>query len=62
MLEKWHRRCAYCGATDTQLEIEHIIAKSKGGSNRVSNLTLSCTKCNQKKANKPPRAILEEQA
>ncbi|GET39203.1 hypothetical protein MiSe_39670 [Microseira wollei NIES-4236] len=53
MLEKWHRKCAYCGATDTQLEIEHIIPKSKGGSNRVSNLTLSCTKCNQKKGNKP---------
>lgn len=41
------------GATDTQLEIEHIVAKSKGGYNRVSNLTLSCTKCNQKKGNKP---------
>jgi 5-methylcytosine-specific restriction endonuclease McrA len=52
MLEKWHRKCAYCGVTDTKLEIEHIVAKSKGGSNRVSNLTLSCTKCNQKKGNR----------
>lgn len=53
MLEKWHRKCAYCGTTDTQLEIEHIIPRSKGGSNRVSNLTLSCTKCNKRKGNKP---------
>ena len=59
LLEKWHRKCAYCGITDTQLEIEHIIAKSKGGSNRVSNLTLSCTKCNQKKGNKPIEQFLK---
>ena len=59
MLEKWHRKCAYCGATDTQLEIEHIIAKSKGGSNRVSNLTLSCTKCNQKRGNKSIEQFLK---
>ncbi|MEW6491569.1 MAG: RNA-guided endonuclease IscB [Cyanobacteriota bacterium] len=59
MLEKWQRRCSYCGATDTQLEIEHIIPKSRGGSNRVSNLTLSCTKCNQKKGNKPIEQFLK---
>jgi 5-methylcytosine-specific restriction endonuclease McrA len=59
MLEKWHRKCAYCGATDTQLEIEHIVPKSKGGSNRVSNLTLSCRKCNQKKANRPIEQFLK---
>ncbi|MFB8792035.1 MAG: RNA-guided endonuclease IscB [Potamolinea sp.] len=61
MLEKWRRKCAYCGATDTRLEIEHIIAKSKGGSNRVSNLSLSCTKCNQKKGNKPIEQFLKNQ-
>jgi 5-methylcytosine-specific restriction endonuclease McrA len=60
MLEKWHRKCAYCGVMDTKLEIEHIIAKSKGGSNRVSNLTLSCPKCNQKKGNKPIEQFLKK--
>ncbi len=59
ILEKWHRKCAYCNATDTPLEIEHIIAKSKGGSNRVSNLTLSCTKCNSSKGNKPVEQFLK---
>jgi len=35
---------------DTQpLEIEHIIPKSRGGSNRVTNLTLACTPCNTQK-------------
>ena len=34
------------------LEVEHIVPKSRGGSDRVSNLTISCNKCNQKKGNK----------
>ena len=49
LLEKWHRKCAYCGKRDTPLEIEHIIPKARGGSDRVSNLTISCHECNQKK-------------
>lgn len=52
LLEKWDRKCAYCGKDNIPLEIEHIIPKSKGGTDRVSNLTISCHKCNQKKGNK----------
>ncbi|MEN8215240.1 MAG: RNA-guided endonuclease IscB [Pseudomonadota bacterium] len=52
LLEKWGRKCAYCGAENVPLEIEHIQPKSKGGSNRVSNLTIACVRCNQKKSNK----------
>ncbi|MHA2500732.1 MAG: RNA-guided endonuclease IscB, partial [Candidatus Hodarchaeales archaeon] len=51
LLHKWGRKCAYCGKTNIPLEIEHIIPKSRGGSNRVTNLTLSCRKCNQNKGN-----------
>ncbi|MCE5388169.1 MAG: HNH endonuclease [Acidithiobacillus sp.] len=51
LLEKWGRRCAYCDAENVPLEIEHIHAKSKGGSNRISNLTLACVSCNRKKGN-----------
>jgi 5-methylcytosine-specific restriction endonuclease McrA len=51
LLEKWHRTCAYCGKTDVPLEIEHIIPKSRGGSDRISNLTLACHLCNQRKGN-----------
>lgn len=49
LLEKWGRECAYCGTADTPLEIEHVVPRSCGGSNRVSNLTLSCHPCNQSK-------------
>lgn len=51
LLEKFERKCAYCGAKNVPLEIEHIIPKSRGGSNRVSNLTMACNPCNQKKGN-----------
>ena len=53
LLEKWHRRCGYCGAQNTRLEVDHIVPKSIGGSDRVSNLTLSCRPCNVKKTNRP---------
>ena len=52
LLEKWHRSCSYCSKKDVPLEIDHIVPKSKEGSDRVSNLTLSCHRCNQKKGNK----------
>ncbi len=51
LLEKFGRRCVYCGAKDVPLEVEHIIPKSRGGSNRVSNLALACRPCNQEKGN-----------
>ena len=49
LLDKWGRKCTYCNKKDIPLEIEHIIPKSRGGSNRVSNLALACKKCNLKK-------------
>ena len=52
LLEKWGRKCAYCSAENTPLEVEHIVPKSQLGSNRVSNLTLACHSCNQAKGNR----------
>jgi 5-methylcytosine-specific restriction endonuclease McrA len=49
LLEKWGRRCAYCGATDRPLQVEHITPRTRGGSNRVSNLTIACKQCNDAK-------------
>jgi len=39
----------YCHQTDVPLEVEHIVPRATGGSNRVSNLTLACEACNKKK-------------
>ncbi|QST02236.1 HNH endonuclease (plasmid) [Pontibacillus sp. ALD_SL1] len=51
LLEKFGRRCAYCHTEGVPLEIEHVQPKSRGGSNRVSNLTLACRPCNEEKDN-----------
>ncbi|HIC96633.1 TPA: HNH endonuclease, partial [Candidatus Bipolaricaulota bacterium] len=51
LFEKFGRKCAYCGAENIPLQVEHIVPKARGGSNRVSNLTIACKKCNQRKGN-----------
>lgn len=58
LLEKWGRKCAYCGAEHAPLTIDHIHARSAGGSDRVSNLTLACFPCNQRKNARDVRVFL----
>ncbi len=60
LLTKWQHQCAYCGAKNIPLEIEHIHPLSKGGSNRVSNLTIACHQCNQKKGSQPVEKFLKK--
>lgn len=60
LLEKWHRTCAYCGAHNVPLQVEHIHPKAKGGSDRVSNLALSCQSCNQRKGARPVVEFLKD--
>jgi 5-methylcytosine-specific restriction endonuclease McrA len=50
LLEKWHRQCAYCGKEGGPLQIDHIVPRAKAGTNRASNLTLACERCNRRKA------------
>jgi len=61
LLEKWKRPCAYCDATSAPLEKDHILARSQGGSNRLSNLTLACRPRNQKKSAQDVRTFLAKQ-
>jgi len=58
LLEKFNRKCAYCDATDARLEIDHVHPRSRGGSNRVSNLALACHSCNQAKGNQDVKDFL----
>ena len=54
LLLKWSYRCAYCHteATSTnRWEIDHIVPRSRGGSDRPANLALSCHACNSAKGN-----------
>lgn len=58
LLEKWGRKCAYCGIENVPLQVEHIEPRAQGGSNRESNLTLACRCCNEKKAALPLEVFL----
>jgi 5-methylcytosine-specific restriction endonuclease McrA len=58
LLNKWDRKCAYCGAENIPLQVEHIQPKAKGGSNRISNLCLACEKCNLKKGTQDIQVFL----
>ncbi|BAZ67985.1 HNH endonuclease [Fischerella sp. NIES-4106] len=60
LLEKCDRQCAYCGVKDVPLQIEHIHPRAKGGSNSITNLTLSCSKCNTKKGTKDIKDFLKK--
>jgi 5-methylcytosine-specific restriction endonuclease McrA len=61
VLEKWERTCAYCGAQGVPLQVEHIVPRARGGTNRVSNLTLACEPCNQRKGTQTLSAFLTDQ-
>jgi 5-methylcytosine-specific restriction endonuclease McrA len=58
LLNKWDRKCAYCGVENVPLQVEHIHPKAKGGSDRISNLCLACEKCNLKKGTQDIKQFL----
>ena len=58
LLEKWGRTCTCCGASGTPLQIDHVRPKARGGSGRVSSLTLACPSCNQAKGSRPVESFL----
>ena len=57
ILKRDNYTCVKCGQSpaknnDVELEIDHIIPVSKGGTNDLENLQTLCKKCNQGKKNK----------
>lgn len=54
ILKRDNFRCIYCGRDsvqkDIKLHIDHIIPRSKGGSDDINNLVTSCSECNLTKA------------
>jgi hypothetical protein len=60
LLEKWGRKCTYCGKENIQLQIEHIVPKAKYRDDRISNLCLACDKCNKAKGMKDIAVFLKK--
>jgi hypothetical protein len=52
VFKKYNFTCQYCGrhTPEVILEIDHIIPKSKGGTDDIDNLTVSCFECNRGKS------------
>jgi hypothetical protein len=59
-------RCLYCDKClslgsqnpNTMATLDHLIPKSKGGTNNSANLAFSCFSCNQTKGSKAPSAAI----
>lgn len=58
LLNKWDKKCTYCGIENVPLQVEHIQPKAKGGTNRISNLCLACEPCNIKKGTQDIKVFL----
>ena len=46
--------CQYCGAR-SNLTVDHVIPKSKGGTSSWDNIVASCAPCNRRKGDALPR-------
>ena len=45
--------CQYCGAR-SNLTVDHVIPRSKGGVSSWDNIVASCAPCNRRKGDQPP--------
>jgi 5-methylcytosine-specific restriction endonuclease McrA len=54
--EHYNYRCCYCGRkfSSAELNLEHVIPRSRGGKTSWDNIVTACIPCNLKKANKLP--------
>jgi len=53
ILKRDGHRCGYCESREN-LTLDHIIPKSRGGTNSWENLVTCCARCNGKKDNRTP--------
>jgi 5-methylcytosine-specific restriction endonuclease McrA len=54
LLRRDNYTCQYCGTYGTKMTVEHVIPRSKGGSDGWRNTVTACDPCNTHKANRTP--------
>lgn len=64
ILERDEFTCRFCGrrAPETELEVDHIYPRSKGGSDEPANLVTACRNCNSGKGDRILRPLDPEPA
>jgi len=59
LVDEFGSRCWWCGCDlpEKDLTLDHLKPKSRGGSNSLENLRLSCVSCNRSRGNSlyPPQ-------
>jgi 5-methylcytosine-specific restriction endonuclease McrA len=53
LFKRDNHQCGYC-SSQKNLTIDHVIPKSRGGSNGWNNLVTCCSRCNSFKGDKTP--------
>lgn len=59
LYKKWGKKCVYCDAIGVPLELDHVIPRSHGGSDRPSNLVPACCDCNRDKGDRSLQDFLK---
>jgi 5-methylcytosine-specific restriction endonuclease McrA len=55
LLHRDNYTCQYCGDRRHDLTIDHIVPRSKGGTDSWENVVAACLKCNVKKGDRTPK-------
>ena len=51
ILKRDNNTCQYCGKNKSEITIDHILPKDKGGNDSWNNLVVACKRCNMIKGN-----------
>lgn len=56
LYQQYKQRCCYCGKrfSTSELNLDHVIPKSRGGKTNWENVITSCHRCNTLKGNRTP--------
>lgn len=53
IMKRDRHTCQYCG-TKSDLTLDHVLPRSRGGADSWENLVTACNQCNVKKGNRTP--------
>ncbi len=54
VLRRDNHTCQYCGRSDGEMTVDHVIPLSRGGQTAWTNVVTACVPCNRRKANRTP--------